>query len=589
MTWEAAATLLVITVTIVAMVRDVVPPTVAIVGGTVVLLIIGVIDGEQALSGFSNPAPFTIAALYVVAGAFSRTGAIQPVLYRALKTDRSDRALLGRLLPPVALASALTNNTPIVAVLVPEISAWAYRHGRSVSRFLMPLSFAAILGGIVTLIGTATNIVISGLIVEAGGEPLEFFEITVVGLPISLIGVVLVIWLAPIRLQDRPSTREELTEHTREFVVDMAVTEHGQLDGVTVEEGGLRHLAGVFLIQIDREEETISPVEPATILHGGDILRFAGKADDIVDLMAIWGLTSTAHDHLEGFDLSRASFFEAVIGANSSFIGETLRSSSFRARQQAVVVAIHRSGQRIDAKLGDVVLRVGDTLVILADPGFRERWRDRREFLLISPLAPAPPVIDNKRWVVTAIAVVMVLLAATGIMPIFQASLLAAFAVIAFGTISPGEARNSIQLDVVLLIAGGFGLAEAMVSSGLAELIGDGLVDTLGSFGPLGAFAGVVIATMLLTEVVSNTAAAVIMFPIAVAAATAGGADPRGYAIAVAVAASASFLTPIGYQTNTMVYGPGGYRYTEYSRLGAPLAALVLLCLLIIVPQVWAI
>jgi di/tricarboxylate transporter len=198
-------------------------------------------------------------------------------------------------------------------------------------------------------------------------------------------------------------------------------------------------------------------------------------------------------------------------------------------------------------------------------------------------------VIDSKRWVVTAIAVVMVVLAATGIMPIFQASLLAAFAVIAFGSISPGEARNAIQLDVVLLIAGGFGLAEAMVSSGLAELIGDGLVDTLGSFGPLGAFAGVVIATMLLTEVVSNTAAAVIMFPIAVAAATAGGADPRGYAIAVAVAASASFLTPIGYQTNTMVYGPGGYRYTEYSRLGAPLAALVLLCLLIIVPQVWAV
>jgi di/tricarboxylate transporter len=589
MSWEAVATLLVIAGTIAAMIRDVVPPPVAVVGGTVVLLIIGVIDAEQALSGFSNPAPFTIAALYVVAGAVSRTGAIQPVLYRALKTDRSDRSVLGRLLPPVAAASALTNNTPIVAVLVPEISAWADRHGRSGSRFLMPLSFAAILGGIVTLIGTATNIVVSGLIVEAGGEPLGFFEITVVGLPIALVGVVLVIWLAPIRLPERRSTREELTEHMREFVVDMVVSVDGQLDGLTVEAGGLRHLSGVFLFQIDRDELIFSPVEPATIMRGGDVLRFAGKADDIVDLMAIRGLATASHDQLEGFDLSRASFFEAVIGANSSFIGETLRSSNFRARQQAVVVAIHRSGHRIDAKLGDVVLRVGDTLVILADPDFRERWRDRREFLLISPLAPAPPVIDNKRWVVTAIALAMVGLAASGAMPILEASLLAAFAVIAFRTITPGEARNAIQLDVILLIAGGFGLAAAMVNSGLAELIGDGLVDTLGSFGPVGAFAGVVISTMLLTEAVSNTAAVVIMFPIAIAAASASGADPRGYAIAIAVAASASFLTPIGYQTNTMVYGPGGYRYTEYARLGAPLALLVLVGLLVIVPQVWSI
>jgi di/tricarboxylate transporter len=589
MSWEAVATLLVIAATIAAMIRDIVPPTIAVVGGTIVLLIIGVIDAQQALSGFSNPAPFTIAALYVVAGAATRTGAIQPVLYRALHSDRSDRAVLGRLLPPVAFASAFTNNTPIIAVLVPEISAWADRHGRSVSRFLMPLSFAAILGGIVTLIGTATNIVVSGLIVEAGGEPLGFFEITVVGLPIALLGVGFVIWMAPIRLEDRPSTREELTEHAREFVVDMSVTGDGPLDSVTVEAAGLRHLRGVYLFQIEREGETISPVEPTTVLRGDDFLRFAGKADDIVDLMAIRGLTSSSHDQFDVFDLSRASFFEAVIGANSSFIGETLRSSNFRRRQQAVVVAIHRSGQRIDAKLGDVVLRVGDTLVILADPDFRGRWRDRREFLLISPLAPAPPVIDNKRWLVAGIAAVMVVLAATGVMPIFQASLLAAFAVIAFRTISPGEARNAIQLDVVLLIAGGFGLAEAMASSGLAELIGDGLVDTLGTLGPLGAFAGVVIATMLLTEAVSNTAAAVIMFPIAIAAAAASGADPRGYAIAVAVAASASFLTPIGYQTNTMVYGPGGYRYTEYARLGAPLAGLVLLGLLLIVPQVWSI
>ena len=373
MSWEAMVTLLVIAVTIVMMVRDIVPPTVGVLGGTVVLLILGVINAEQALSGFSNPAPFTIAALYVVAGAVSRTGAIEPIIGAALRPRGKARAILSRLLPPVAGASAFLNNTPIVALLVPVVSAWAGRHGRPVSRFLMPISYAAILGGIVTLIGTATNVVVSGLLVESGRDPLGFFEITVVGLPIALIGLGLVIWLAPIALRDRTSTREELTEHFREFVVDMIVDEDGPLDGTSVEEGGLRHLAGVFLFQINRDDETISPVEPTTILHSRDVLRFAGKADDIVDLMAVRGLASVGRGHFEGFDLTEASLFEAVIGANSPFIGETLHTSGFRSRLQAAVVAIHRSGHRIDAKMGDVVLRVGDTLVVLADPGFKER------------------------------------------------------------------------------------------------------------------------------------------------------------------------------------------------------------------------
>ncbi len=587
MSGEAWLTLLVLAVAIFTMVRDLVPPAVAILGATVVLMIADVITPEQAFAGFSNPAPITIAVLYILAAAAARTGLLQPLVASTLGGKRSVRQGLGRLLPPVALSSSVLNNTPIVAMLVPEVGNWATRHGRQPSRFLMPLSFAAILGGTVTLIGTSTNLVVSGLLEAGGHEPLGFFEITKVGLPVAVLGVGLLVLLAPRLLPDRPSTRDELTERMREFTVDMTVDRGGPLDGVTVEEAGLRDLAGVFLIEVARGDEAIVPVSPSTRLHGDDSLRFVGRAGDVVDLHTMRGLRSAAADHLRRFDLERSNFFEAVVGATSPLIGKTLKEAGFRGTYGGAVVAVHRAGQRVDAKLGEVPLRVGDTLVILSDENFRERWTDRGDFLLISRLGRSSMVASGKRLMAAAILIGVVLLAATGVVSVLKAALLGALAVLAFRVLRPGEARSAIDLDVVLLIAGGFGLAAAMESSGLAETIATGLVDSFGTLGSVGGLLGIVLATVVLTETVSNTAAALIVFPIAASAADALGYDLRGVAIAVAVAASASFLTPVGYQTNVMVYGPGGYRYTDYARLGAPLTALAVIGILVIVPWAW--
>jgi di/tricarboxylate transporter len=577
MTTDAWVTLAVLTIMLVSLIRSIVPPAVAILGSVIALFLVDVIDATEAFAGFSNPAPLTIAALYILAGAAARTSGIRRLIDRALPGDVPDRTALARLLPPVLFSSAILNNTPIVAVLAPELVSWGKRRGRAVSSLLMPVSFAAILGGVVTLIGTSTTLVVSGLLQEAGNEPLSFFEVTPIGLPLALVGLGAVLILAPSVLPTRTSALDISPEAMREFVIDMNVDVAGPLDGTTVERGGLRNLAGVFLVQVHRGDKLVEPVSPELVLEGGDRLRFVGRADDVLDLHAMGGLTSAESEQFSGFDLSRSAFVEVVVGNTSPLVGRTLKEARFRSTYQGAVVAIHRAGQRIHGKLGDVPVRTADTLIVLSDPGFRERWRDRRDFLLIAEISESPPAAPTSSLVPVLVLGVVVVLAATGLLTILKAAMLGVLVVLGLRLVSVSRARDSIDLDVVLVVAGGFGLAAAMDNSGLAASAARAVDSYLGNVGPLAVLIGLVALTVVLTEVVSNTAAAVMVYPVAVSTAVALGADPRSFAIAIAIAASASFLTPVGYQTNTMVYGPGGYRYGDYARLGAPLTAIVVI------------
>jgi len=587
MTGNEWLTVAVLAVMVAVLVRDLMAPSMAVLGATVVLLVCGVIDSAQALSGFSNPAPITIAALYILARAVERTGALQPVLTGIFGRGTSDRGMLTSLLPPTVGASAFLNNTPIVAMLIPQVSDWAARRGTSPSRYLMPLSFAAILGGAVTLTGTATNLVISGLLEAHGHPPIGIFEFTPFGLPLAIVGIVLITLLAPRLLPDRHAAREDLGEEQREYVVNMEVVPGGPLDGKMVEEGGLRHLQGVFLIEIVRHGNVIAPVAPTTTLEGGDELTFVGIADRVVDLQGMQGLTSTEHEHLIVFDTSQHTFYEAVIGAASPLVGRTLRESSFRATYQAAVVAIHRAGERVKAKLGSVRLQVGDTLVMLTDPGFGDRWRDHRDFLLVAELGGTPPSVSRKTWLVGLVTLGVILPAALGWLEIVQTALLGGFALVLLGVLSPSEARDAVDMNVVVLIAAAFGLGAAVESSGLADRIGHGMVQVFEPWGPIGALLGITLAAVILRELVTNKGAAVLLFPICLATAQQFGVDARPFAIALAITVATSFLTPIGYQTNTMVYGPGGYRFGDYMRLGLPLTILVIGAILIFVPAIW--
>ncbi len=587
MSWEAWFTLAVLAITVFALVREVFPPSATILSAVVVLMVAGVITPEQALAGFSNPAPVTVAALYVLARAVEKTGALQPLVNATLGDGAGPRRSLFRLALPTAAASAFLNNTPIVAMLAPQVSNWAARQNSSPSRYLMPLSFAAILGGMVTLIGTSTNLLVSGLLQASGQDPLGMFEITSLGLPVAIVGTLGVVFLAPLLLPDRRSARRDLEEDVREFVVRMLVEADGPLDGKAVEAGGLRHLQGVYLVEIDRDGESIAPVSPTTVLRGDDRLTFVGRSDLVVDLQTMRGLRFAEQQHVGALDTTSHTFYEAVVGPTSPLTGKTLKEVEFRGRYHAAVVAIHRAGQPVRAKLGEVRLRVGDTLLMLSDEDFLALWRHRTDFLLVSPLGGAPPVTTRSAWLVGLVAVIIVVGAGAGLLPILHLSMLGAIALVVFKVLTPGEARRAVDLDVVLLIAGSFGLGMAMSITGLADRLATGLIDGLGFLGPLGILAGVVVATAILTGFVTNNAAAVLIFPIAASAAAGMGLDPRAAAITVAVAASASFLTPIAYQTNLMVYGPGGYRFTDYARLGVPLTVLVVATVLLVFPFYW--
>ncbi|MEX0692371.1 MAG: SLC13 family permease [Gemmatimonadales bacterium] len=582
MDWDAWFTLAVVAGTVYALARDVLAPSVAMVGAMVVLLVAGVIDPTQALAGFSSQAPMTVAALYIVARAVEKTGGLQPLLASTLGEGRGVRMPLVRLLIPAAGASAFLNNTPIVAMLLQPVTQWCERRGLSPSRFLMPLSFAAILGGVITLIGTSTNIVVSGLLEASGHGGLGMFEMTHVGLPVALIGIFSLVILAPVLLPARRGARQDIAEAGREFVVSMRVEVGGPLDGKAVQEGGLRHLQGVFLVEVEREGDREAPVGPDFVLKGGDILTFVGRADLIVDLQTMRGLASAEAKHLDDLDSPSHTFFEVVIGEASPLMGRTVRDVRFREQYQAAVLAIHRSGRRVDAKIGEVELRVGDTLLLLSDPGFQRRWRDRGDFLLVSRLGGTTPAATRKAWIAGLLTIGVVVVAGAGLLPILQASLVAAILTVVFGVLTPGEARSAVDLDVILLIAASFGVGAAIETSGLANAVANGLLATFGGLGPRGTLLGIVLTTVLLTELITNNAAAVLVFPVGLVAGAAAGLDPHTVAIAIAIAASASFLTPIGYQTNTMVYGPGGYRFGDYARLGAPLTVVVIVAVVIL-------
>jgi di/tricarboxylate transporter len=583
---EAWIALAVVILLVLGMALEVVQPAVLMFGATMSLFLLGVIDADQAFAGFSNEAPFVIAALLVVARAVDAAGITQPIVNALFGRVRAIPILLARLLLPLAGISAFLNNTTLVAMAAPAVIDMSARRGLSASRFLMPVSFAAVLGGVITTVGTSTNLTVSGLMSEAGMEPLSLFELTPVGLPIAVAGCALLVVASSWLLPDRETARDEVGGSGRDFTVTMRVSPGGALDGVTVEAAGLRHLQGVFLVQVRRGARTIAPIGPDEVLAGDDELTFVGRVDQVVDLQRIRGLESAENRQIDGLASGRLAFFEVVVGANE-LAGSTLKELGFRGRYDAAVLAIHRAGHRIDAKLGDIRLRFGDTLLVLAETGFRERWRDSADFLVIAPLRGTPPVRTRKAWVVSAIVVGFLALTGTGILPILESSILAALLVLATGSLTVRQARDAIDIYLVVLIAAAFGLGAAVQQSGLAEA-GAGLITGLMEpLGPIGALAGVIVATMIVTELVSNNAAAVLMFPVAVATALGLGADPRPFIIAVTLSASLSFLSPVGYQTNMMVYALGGYRFTDFARIGAPLTVLCLVLQLVMIPLVF--
>lgn len=575
----------VLVLVLLALIREWLPPAMVFLLALGVLLGSGVITTAEAFAGFSNEVLFIIGSLFVIAHAVERTTDLQGVMYKVLGNARQQRTALPRLIVPVAVLSGFVNNTTVVSMLVPQVSQWAKKHGVSASSFLMPLSFAAVMGGTLTLIGTSTTLLVSGLLGQQGYEPLGFFEIAVVGLPIVVLGGLVLVFLTTKLLPRRTSMFDEDSQDMEKFTFEAKV--EAALEGKTVSQAGLRNMQNAFMYAVMRNGEVITPVQPQTRLHRGDLISFTGQANAMTRIAKHKGLTSPEEEHINSLAHSKLTYYEAIVGSSSPLVGKTLKEVGFRAKYQAAVVAIHRSGERIDAKPGSVQLQTGDTLLLIADEQFRERWQDKHDFLAIFPLDIHHTAQARHGVWITMIVGAALLAVISGMLPLVAGALLAATVLVATGIVSFSQAKNAIDIDVLLLIGAAFGLANAVSASGVAAVAAGTLTSGLGAFGAIGVLAGIILGTIVLTELITNNAAALLMLPIGISTAEAVGVDPRMFAIAIAVAASASFLTPIGYQTNTMVYGPGGYKFTDYLRLGLPLTAVVVAVLLVVIPWLW--
>jgi len=587
MTGDGWITVGVIVAMVVVMAANLAGPDLVLLGAVTLLLLFGILDPLDAFVGFANPAVVTIGALFVVAAGVKETGGLDLAGRLVLGRPRSLAGGQLRMMFPVAALSAFLNNTPVVAMFVPLVTTWSRRCNFSVSLMLMPLSYAAILGGMCTLIGTSTNLVVAGL-AEARDPSIEFqiFEIAQLGIPALGIGMLFIVVTSQWLLKDRRGAMQEFGK-AREYSIAMRVERGSPVIGQSIEDAGLRSLRGVYLYEIERGGRVLAAVPPSTVVREGDRLHFTGVVDSVVDLRKQRIVPDTDQVDKITARLDRG-LVEAVIGANSALIGQTIRESRFRTIYDAAILAVHRQGVRVtETKVGDIRLKAGDVLLIESHPDFAEKRQRDPNFALIAEVEDSTPPRHDRAWLAAVILFLMVLVNATGVLDLMTASLSAAALMMFTRCLTGEEARRSIDWTVLIAIAAAFGIAAAIEGSGAGSTIAANLIDVAEPFGRVGLLVALYTITAILAAVVTTKGSAALMFPIAASAAEAEGIGLLPISYMVMIAASTAFSTPIGYQTNLMVYGPGGYKYTDFLRLGLPLQTLVGICTVTIIAVFW--
>jgi di/tricarboxylate transporter len=600
MTWEAWLTIGTVGLIAVALVRNLAGPDTVLLGGLTLLMTFGLFSDAfpspaQAVAGFGNEAVITIAVLFVVAEGLSQTGAMSLITQPLLGRPGSVRPALMRLTLPVAFLSAFLNNTPIVAMYMPVVSDWCKKIGIAPSKLFIPLSYAAILGGSCTLIGTATNLFVDGQVSQAqeNGELLNvhisMFTVSAIGVPSAILGLIYLVFIAPHLLPDR-RTPAQAGGDARQYTVEMIVEPKSPIAGKTIEDAGLRALPGAYLIEIEREGERIAAVGPEQVLHEGDRLIFAGIVDSVVDLQRTRGLVPATDQVFKlGDPRPDRRLVEAVVSDTCPLIRKTIREGKFRTVYGAAVIAVHRGGQHLGkVKIGDIVLKPGDTLLLETHPRFVEAQRNSRDFFLVSTVEGSKPIRHDRAWVALLLMVAMV--ASVTMIPsmkLVNAALLAAGLMVITGCCSPGEARQSINWRVLLTMGAALGVGVSLKSTGAAHSIAEAIVQASQSYGPRGILIAIYIIGMSLTSLIGPIGTVGLLFPVAKAAAMTQDISFMPFAMALMTTSAASFATPTAYQTNLMVYSAGGYRFTDYVRVGLPLNLIVMSVTVTFAPWFW--
>ena len=588
MGWDAWLTIAVTATVLIALMCEK-PADLVFMGAIVLLALCGVIKPEEAFGGFISNSLLMVAALFVVTAGLKETGVVDLVGSRVLGPAKTELGGLIMLAIFAITTSAFLNNTPIVAMLIPVVIAWCRKQQVAPSKLLIPLSFLTILGGCCSRIGTSTNLVVDGLMKKAGLPEMTFFEIGYAGLPCAIIGCAYILTVGRRILPERKELMEQLGDSRREYLVEMVVTPACRLVGQSIEAAGLRRLPGLFLIEVDRRGTVIAPVSPDTVLESNDRLVFTGVVGTIVDLKKIPGLEpATEATDQASEEQRRRRLCEAVVSRSSPLIGQTVREAQFRSHYNAAIVAIHRNGERLTSKIGDVKLESGDTLLMQTGPNFVQAHRNNPDFYLVSDVEGSQPLRHERWWVAL---VIFAGLLVTMFIGKSETAMLGAFVagglMVLTRCMSAADARQTVEWPMLIAIGASFGLGSALEKSGAALFLSSQLVAWTQPLGPYATLAAIYFVTMVLNELITNNGAAALAFPFCLKAAELSHCDSRPFVMAVALAASFAFASPVGYQTHMMVYGPGGYRFSDFVKVGVPLNLLLWIASVILIPMIW--
>ncbi len=587
MTWEGILVLAILVGTVALFVSEKYPLDLVAMIGLGTLLVLGLVTPQEGFSGFSNPATLTVAAMFVLSAGLQKTGATAAVGRLMVKYGRDHYTSLVVIMVTVTVMSAFVNNTAAVAVFIPLVTILANRRRISASKLLIPLSYASQFGGVCTLIGTSTNLLVSSLSEQAGYGAFSMFEFSRMGLILFVAGVIYFLAFGRWLLPDREERELAATYHLGEYVTEMRIRHNSPLIGMSVLESRLGEEHDVTVLRVkEAGEPGWAPLR--VMLEQDHVLLVRGSLANLMRLRGALRLEMNVDFKLRDETLQTEDIrvVQALVAPGSSLIGHTLKELDFRTHYNALVLAMQRRSEAINDKLSSVVLSLGDALLVQAHETEIRALRRNRDFIVLNEVPGA--ALQRKVPLVVGILLAVVGLAAFDVFPILVTALLGCVALLMARVLQLDEAYRAINWQVIFLLAGILPLGIAMQTSGAAGFLAERAVGLVGDMGPVAVLAAIYLMTSIMTDTMSNAAAAVLLAPIAISTAEQIGVDPRPFLMAITFAASTGFSTPVGYQTNTMIYNPGGYKYTDFLRTGVPLSLLFWILSVIFIPRFWA-
>lgn len=599
MAFQSTFVLIVLCLLIVALAFDKMKPGMLFFSAVILFMLTGTITPQEALAGFSNKGMITVAILFLVSEGVRRSGALNKIIRLILPSKKMKvGASLLQILPPIAAISAFLNNTAVVVIFAPIIKRWSEHLNMPATKFLIPLSYATILGGLCTLIGTSTNLVVNGMMQTHGYSGFSMFELGKIGLPVTFIGILYLIsvsrWLLPGKIKDSNKNYDY-----KEYSYNMLVSSGSPFHGETIKDGKIKMLQQFEVRSVLRDGTILSLNESDIVICENDQLVLGGKSGSVTQLAGMEGIEFCGISDIEKEFVRKKAIkqVEAVLGPRFPGINKTLGEFDFFRHYGAVVTAVHRNGETISVGLDRLVLKEGDNLVLLTDGTFIPTWGDSSVFLLLSDMGDfSTPGNKTKRYISVGLVLLMIIGATLGeLLPAidglkFDMFFFAAFTVVimAWTNIIPTQNYTKfVNWDILITIACAFGISKAMMNSGIADTIAHNIINMADDYGPYAILAALYLITNIFTEVITNNAAAALAFPISLSVANQLGIDPTPLFVTICVAASAGFATPIGYQTNLIVQSVGNYRFTDYVKIGLPLNIIVFILSIILIPLIW--